>query len=454
MENVDYNFDEPIAALATPWGQSALAVIRTSGTGCIEKIAGIFSNRENLLRAPGYTLVHGNLFDPQTRESVDELIAAVYRAPRSYTGEDSVELFAHGSLPGIQRILEVLFKVGFRQAEPGEFTLRAFLNRKMDLTRAEAVNEIVTAKSYQAQSMALNRLSGAVESRINRIKGKLIEIMSMIELQLDYPEDEAESISIDKEEILKIGEDIKKLAETYKIGRIFQEGISIAITGKTNSGKSSLFNLFLKEDRAIVSEVHGTTRDYIESWVTVKGIPIRLYDTAGLRNTDNFIEMEGIRRTQRIVENANIVLYLVDGIEGITPEDEHFLISNKNGRCVLIWNKIDIVSDKKVPHGFIPLSARTGEGLHTLESEIFRRALGEAAISSSKPVIDSIRQKNLLEKCLHSLENIIQGIENNVPLDVAAVDMREALDALGEITGEVTSTDILNSMFSRFCVGK
>ena len=277
MKNLQYDTDDLITALATPWGESALAVIRTSGKNCIEAVASVFDDSNKLKNADGNTLLRGYIIDPDTKERIDEVVAGIYRNPRSYTGEDLVEIYTHGSLPGIRAVLAALKKGGFRNAGPGEFTLRAFLNKKMDLTRAEAVHEIITSKSRKAQNLALARLSGNVFNKINIIKHSLSDILASVELQLDYAEDEDDpGAGINPEHLKKSRKELEELASTYRIGRLYQDGIKIVLAGRTNAGKSALFNLFLKEDRSIVSDIHGTTRDYIESYISIKGVPVRL----------------------------------------------------------------------------------------------------------------------------------------------------------------------------------
>lgn len=485
MKDLAWNTDDLIYALATPWGESALAVIRTSGAGSVERVAEAFSAGAALSASAGYSLHYGTLREPATDEPVDEVVLAAYRKPKSYTGQDSVEVFCHGSIPGIQRIFDLLRTLGFRPAEGGEFTLRAFLSGRMDLTRAEAVNDIVTAKSRKAQALALHRLSGAVFGRILTVKRSLVELLASIEIRLDYPEDEVEETEPPVEAIEAAESAILRLAASYREGKLYQEGVRIAIAGRTNAGKSSLFNLFLREDRSIVSDVHGTTRDYIESRVSVGGIPVRLYDTAGLRAPDNPVEEEGIRRSRMIVENAEIVLYMLDGTTGPDDEDRRFLEAHGIGlgrgperddtgpdepevvqsdsraggsdadaeKVIPVWNKTDLASES-APEGAVPLSAVTGEGLSRLEEEIGRRLLRGASSAGGEPVIDSARQKELLERAAAALTAVREGFSAGVPLEMTALDLREAVNALGEITGEVTSAEILNTMFSRFCVGK
>ena len=454
MKEHEYNPEDRIAALATPWGTSAIAVIRTTGKDTIGHLDPLFRGRRALAETPSHSLSRGTLLSGQEGPPLDDVLAAVYRPPHSYTGEESVELFVHGSPPGIQGILEALGRAGFRQANRGEFTFRAFLNGKLDLTRAEAVHEVVTAKSGAAQSLALARLSGAVAERIDAAKGELLRLMGLIELQLDYSEDEgeAEDRPVPLEEIDRILKAIRSLSDTFTTGRIYREGIRIALAGRTNAGKSSLFNLFLREDRSIVSEIHGTTRDYIESWITLGGIPAILYDTAGMRAADHPVEAEGIRRTEQVLSGADVVLYLVDAAEGETGEDRRRL-EILGARSVRVWNKVDTVAAGP-PEGYFPVSAVTGEGFKALEEEIRGRALGGTRIDTGEPVIDSMRQKRLLDSAAEALDEARGGIQAGAPLDMIAPDVHEALQSLGEITGEVTREDILDEIFSNFCVGK
>ncbi len=454
MEDQIYDTDAPIVALATAWSESALAVIRTSGQGSILLFSKVFSNPKIILDSDGFTIHYGYIIEPETGSNIDEVTVAVYKTPRSYTGQDSVEIFCHGSLPGIESIISALKKAGFRDAAPGEFTMRAFLNGKMDLSQAEAVAEIVGSKSKQAHSLALNRLSGAVHERIDFIKKKLVDLMSLIEVQLDYPDDEiGGDIDISLEPVIEAEQEISKLIDTYRVGKIFHEGVTVALAGGTNAGKSSLFNLFLREDRSIVSEINGTTRDYIESWITIEGIPVRLIDTAGLRDADHPVEIEGIRRSEDIIKNAALVLYVIDGVTGMTEEDEDlFLKFENNDDYIFIWNKID-ASGLIMPEGILPVSAVTAEGFPGLEDAISSRLTG-IHVSGTELMIDSLRQKDLLLKAKESLEVVRISLTNNISLDAVAMDLKDSLDAIGEITGEVSSVDILNNIFSGFCVGK
>jgi tRNA modification GTPase len=455
MERNEYNAAEPIAALATPWGQSALAVVRVSGPGSLGLLERVCT--APLQEAPGHSLRRGRLIDRFSKppEPIDEVLVAVYRAPRSFTGEEAAEIFTHGSPVILRRVLALLFQAGFRQAGPGEFTLRAFLNGKLDLTEAEAVNELVRAKTDRARALALRRLSGSVEGKIRQIKERLVGLLAAVEARLDYPEEELPGELAPAAELEGLERELESLAASYRIGRIYQEGVSAVLAGRTNSGKSTLFNRLLREERAIVDGEPGTTRDYLEGLIELEGVPVRLYDTAGYRNAAGAVEREGIKRTDAIVAEAQLVLYLVDSSEGLAALDEEFLSQNAgDGRLIRVWTKTDL-GDRACPPGFLPVSAREGRGIAELAGAMTERILaGTGPSGDEAPVIDSLRQKELLERALQAWRAFRRGLEERLALDLAAVDLKEALDALGEITGEVTSQDILNAVFSRFCVGK
>jgi len=451
LEDLPYDTEDPICALATPWAPSALAVIRTTGVGCIEAFAPFFSRPAALNKAPGHTALHGTVVDGAGLP-LDDVVVTVYRAPASATGQDSVEISCHGSLPGLRRILDALTLGGFRPANPGEFTLRGFLNGKLDLTQAEAVQEIVAAKTSRAQSLALDRLSGSVAGRIGAAKSRVLDLMALMNIQLDYAEDDVASVTVPFEVLDEVIGELQRLADSYRTGKVYQEGLTVALAGQTNAGKSSLFNLFLKEDRSIVSDEHGTTRDWLEAWVNLDGLPVRLIDTAGLRDTDSKVEREGIRRSRELIEACDVLLYLVDGARGPDDQDSQFLTDRAHdGRLVLVFTKHDLVA-APAPEG-LWLSTTTGFGFSALEAAIRHKVpTGEGAAGGA--VIDSLRQKQLLDHALASLDQVKKGATAGVPLDMIALDVHEALHALGEITGEVTNAEVLTHMFSSFCVGK
>jgi tRNA modification GTPase len=454
MNHENYDPDDRIAALATPWAESAIAVIRTSGQGSIEVLSPLI--KADLVNQESRKMLYTTLKDPQSGESLDEIMIVPFRAPGSYTGQESVELYCHGSLPGVQKILNLLFRSGFRQASPGEFTFRAFIHGKMDLTRAEAVQEIISSKTGKAQSLALNRLSGVLEKRINHFNDSATGMAALFAIQLDYPDDEVESPPLPLKEIEEIKNGLKELIDSYRVGKIYQEGVVIVLAGRTNVGKSSLFNLFLKEDRSIVSDVHGTTRDYLESWISLGGIPVRLYDTAGLRKFEDSVEEEGIRRTREVMENAHILIYVLDGSIDLSEEEEEMLAQSHpegKGKRVVVWNKADL-SQNRAPAGAIPVSAVTGQGFTELEDALRLQIFADTSQIGAEAVVDSLRQKELLERAFAGVVKVEEAIHNGLPVDVLAMDLHDVLQALGEITGEVSSSDILERMFSNFCVGK
>ncbi len=455
--NPDYQLESLIMALATPRGRSAIAVVRTSGPGCIEVLAVIFSRPDVLKNSDGHRVHHGWILDGN-KARVDEVLLTVFRAPASYTGQDSVEISCHGGLPVVDRLLDVLREAGFRDAAPGEFTFRAFSLGKMDLTRAEAVREIIDSRTDRARALAISRLAGSVKSVIDEVKETVTLQSAVAALALDYPEDEAETVPFNYELIRRSKESLQSLIRSWRTGRLYRDGLKVTLAGPANAGKSSLFNLFLREERSIVTEQPGTTRDWVEAWLNLDGIPLQLMDTAGLRSeTVDPIEIEGIRRTRELLTGSDLVVAVADGTAGfkaaaaLEKEEMELLPGEK---LIKVWNKSDL--SPEIPDGWIGVSAVTGEGFTRLEEEIRSRALdGGAPPEADAPVIDSVRQKELLERAVSALECFSDGALNQgVTVDLLAEDLYEALEALGELTGTVTRTDVLNTVFSSFCVGK
>lgn len=448
---------EPIFALATPMAPAALAVVRTAGDRCIDIVAGLTDRAAAIRNSHGGRLRRATLLDPATGAAVDDVMLGIYRAPASYTGEDAVEIFCHGSLPGIQRILDLLRKAGLRDADPGEFTERAFIAGKLDLTRAEAVNEVVNAHTRAAQQLALSRLSGSVAQEIDAAKGDLATLMAHFTVQLDYPEDEIGPLPLPVERIEALRSRLAGLAATYRTGALFRDGVRIALAGRTNAGKSSLFNALLREDRAIVSATPGTTRDVLEARLDLDGIPVRVFDTAGVRETDESIESEGIRRAGSVRESADLVLYLVDGAAGVDAIDRSTL-KQLGSKAIGVWTKVDLELAGPAPTDFVAVSTTAGPGVRGLVAAIKDRiaATGVAvdAAEHGGVIVDSARQRDLLLRAVDSLQSLTAGIAAQVTVDALSLDLQDALGALGEITGEVSSADILNQVFSNFCVGK
>jgi len=474
--NASYGDDSPIAAFATTPGNSALTLIRCSGKGSIELASSVFAaartknnslqeNKSPLATAPGNTVIHGWIVSNKN-EKIDDVLVSIFRSPKSYTGQDSLDICCHGGAVAGRSVMEALKQAGFRDALPGEFTFRAFMNGKLDLTKAESVMELVSAKTETSRRHAVSRLSGSLHNEIDGIKKLLVDVLAAAEIFLDYSEDE---ISADAEEAegklpkkdtaLEALARLKKLSASWQLERVYQEGLTVVIAGCPNSGKSSLFNALLKEDRSIVTEIPGTTRDWIEAWVTIEGIPIRLIDTAGLRETGDSVEKIGVERSRKLLEESDIVLYLIDGSRGLTAEDKVFIANL--GKHIIIWNKCDIapLPESLRVSGQIPISvsAKTGEGL----VELYAAIISEAGIKDlqlhddpSSARLGTIRQKNLVDTACSSLEEAITLSDNDEPLDIIAPLLKDAVNSLGEITGEVSTADLLEKMFSNFCVGK
>ena len=460
MTNLKYTPEEPIAAIATALAPSALGIVRCSGKNSIELLSKVFSRPKALLEAQGNTIVYGWLVDEKSK--IDEVLVSVFRAPKSFTGEDMVEISCHGGVHVVQTVYNLLLNSGFRAAEKGEFTFRAYINGKADLTKAEAVREIIDSKTDASQSRAAGRLAGNLYETIDGVKKHIVDTLAAIEVEIEYPEDE-ETIadSFDSTELKKAESILEELASSWKSEKIYQDGARVVLCGRTNAGKSSLFNALLKEDRAIVSDIEGTTRDFIESWIDFAGIPARLFDTAGLRETSDVIEAVGVERTRDLSEEADLILYLVDSKSGLNDEDKAFIEEHINGPAtssipiILVWNKCDLAEKPESPFSIpqVRISAKKGIGLGEL-SESVRSALSvSGTFERNSTGLGSERQKISVEKALESVRHAL-ALSEDYALDAVVQDLEDSLDALGEVTGDVTPDDVLGSIFSHFCVGK
>ena len=432
-----YTTEEPIYALATPFSPSALAVIRTSGTDAISLVQKVFKGR--LTDRPNGTAVHGWIVD-KNREKVDEVVALVFNHGHGYTGEEAVEIMCHGSLPVIKKISTTLEEAGFRLALKGEFTYRAFLGGRMDLTEAEAVEELVSAKGERGRKDALSRLSGSIKNEADKAKDEIINILASLEVQLDYGEDDIpEEWIFPIERVDAIINRLEKIRGTYASSRLYSQGAKVVLAGSTNAGKSSLFNALLKENRAIVSSVAGTTRDYIETECEMNGIPVRLFDTAGLRSSGDEIEKEGILRSKELMDEADLVVYVIAPGE-VEPKE-------KMENAIYIHSKSDIA-----PGEGITFSSITGEGLDKVVDAITTFLSRDKRSVSDVPVIESERQERKLGETIDALKDAEKARDCSV--DIIALYFQSALSALSELTGETTSDDILEVLFSSFCLGK
>ncbi len=424
----------------------------------------------------GNTLVYGWIIDEDKK--IDEVMLAVYRAPKSFTGEDMVEVFCHGGPAVVMAIQNLMLKIGFRQANRGEYTFRAFINGKTDLTRAEAVKEIIDSHTDVSRSHAAGRLAGSLFTEIDSIKKLIIDTLAAIEVEIEYPEDE-ETIadSFDREDIETAARRLEALVDSWRGEKLYQDGARVVLAGRTNAGKSSLFNAILKEERAIVSDIEGTTRDWLESWASINGIPVRLFDTAGLRQTSDVIEAQGVEISRNLVQDADVVLYLVDGTQGMNDEDREF-IENCEEPLIVVFTKSDKNSDNTGCCGVSPLegvasnevrargmlsptickiSSKTGEGMAELFSQIYgilTAGIAGATTERSQAGLGSARQKEAVAAALESVRHALVSADDNYTLDAVVQDLEDALDSLGEVTGDVTPDDVLGSIFANFCVGK
>lgn len=434
---IGYTTEEPIYALATPFSPSALAVIRTSGKEAISLFGKVFKGR--VKDRPSGTAVHGWILD-KNREKVDEVVALVYTHGHGYTGEEAVEIMCHGSLPVIRKVSSTLEEAGFRRALKGEFTYRAFIHGRMDLTEAEAVEELVSAKGERSREDALSRLSGSIRKEAEKARDEIVQILASLEVQLDYGEDEIpEEWIFPKERVEGIIERLERIRSTYSSSRLYSQGAKVVLAGRTNAGKSSLFNALLKENRAIVSDTEGTTRDYIEAQVEMEGIPVRLFDTAGLRDSGDDIEKEGIRRSEELMDSADLVVYV------LSPEDEK--IEEKRDRTIFVHSKSDIAESEG-----ISFSSLTGDGISSVVEAIVSYLTKESRGAEDVPVIESERQERKLGETVEALREAEQN--SNESVDIIALFFQSALSSLSELTGETTSDDILEVLFSSFCLGK
>ena len=485
MELSAYTPEEPIAAIATAFAPAALAIVRASGKNAIERAARVFSHPERLLNAKGGTIHHGWVraflhTGPQDNADnpslIDEVMAAVYRAPHSFTGEDSVELFCHGGLPVVKGIYELLLAQGFREALPGEFTFRAFINGKTDLTRAEAIREITESKTLQASQKAAARLAGTLREELASVKNLLLDALAAIEAEIEYPEDEHAFADgkIDVENLATAQKKLDALCDSWMSEKLYQEGARVVLCGKTNAGKSSLFNAILKEDRAIVSTTHGTTRDWIEGDASFGGVPVTLFDTAGIRDTFDAIEREGVDRAKNLIAQADVVVYVIDSAAERSREDADFIATFEKkfaAPLIIALNKNDVAQswtgggyhrNKVRCRGGLPpsnkkeifVSAKTGEGISNLV-EAITRALGVMPHAQKETAaLGSARQKKACEEALDSVRHALAAAGGEFALDAVADDIEGALYSLREITGEVTPDNILDTVFSKFCLGK
>jgi tRNA modification GTPase len=458
------NLHEPtIAAIATPPGPGGIGIIRISGPESKAILSKLFKPRAKIKQFTSHQLYYGWIAPPENDFPLDEVLAVYMKAPGTYTREDVVEIHCHGSFIILQEILSHIFLAGARPAEPGEFTKRAFLSGRIDLTQAEAVIELLNVKTKKGLDIAVQQLRGNLHSEIKAVRDILLNILAIIEVAIDFPEEEGDIIEPSTrqreicEQVLPV---LKRLIQSSDKGQIFREGISIVIIGKPNVGKSSLLNALLKRDRAIVTEIPGTTRDTIEEYLNIHGMPVKIVDTAGIRKAEGAVEIIGVQRSKEKLAEADLVLFVIDSSAPLQAEDQELHESIGEKQVLIVANKSDIASQQDFSAFFprtpiISLSAKKLEGIKELEDAIFRQVTNELPDwDPGCASVPNLRHKSSLEKCLRACDRIISGLQLHTPADLLAIDLQSSLDALGDIVGYTTTEDILDKIFAEFCIGK
>lgn len=456
------NLSDTIAAISTPIGEGGISVIRISGSKAFKITEEIFyksidkNKKTDIKDIPSHTIHFGYLFED--KNLVDEVLISIFKKPNSYTGEDTIEISSHGGVLVTQKILSVILRQGGRLAEPGEFTKRAFLNKRLDLSQAEAVADLIKAKTDSAHESSLKQLEGSLSKYISSVRQEIIDATSLIELELDFSEEDLEFVSKDefRKKIIVLTEKLNDIISSYISGKIIRDGINLVISGRTNSGKSSLFNQLLKSDRAIVSNIKGTTRDYLQENIIINGILFNLTDTAGIRKSEDEIEAEGIKRSFQKIEEADFVIYLIDSSETkeiICEEIEFYQKNFDSKKSLLTFSKNDLKKPYKEEN--ISISIFDDDSLRNLKQKIIGRVKENTiSKSSSEIILTNMRHKICLENVVNSLKQVIDSIDKKMSGEFISVDLRNALNYLGEITGEVTNEEILNNIFKKFCIGK
>ncbi|GIX07209.1 MAG: tRNA modification GTPase MnmE [Candidatus Poribacteria bacterium] len=458
---------DTIAAIATPRGVGAIGIVRVSGDRALEIARRLFRpSRGGEYRPRGsHRLQHGFLIDPQDGSPVDEVLIAYFRAPRTYTGEEMIEIYGHGGPYVLSRILELVCRSGARPAEPGEFTKRAFLNGRIDLSQAEAVADLIHAQTEAGLRAATAQLRGRLSARIRQLREQLIAVLAEVEAQIDFPDEDLDFQPPERllEELDRVEGELLQLLEEAERGRIVRDGLRLAIVGKPNVGKSSLLNALLNEERAIVTEIPGTTRDVIEEVLDLRGVPVRVADTAGIRQASDPVEQEGVRRSQERIEQADLVLVVLDTSRPLDADDAAVFKHTQGRRRIFVLNKSDLparwgaeaLAPWRAPEEpWVRLSLIGHPDLSPLVEAIVETAVGDASLGAEPPLITNLRHRQALEEALQALRYAQTSLREGAPPELVAVDLRGALSAVGEIVGETTPDEVLDRIFSTFCIGK
>jgi len=458
---------DTIAAVATPRGEGGIGIVRISGPDALRIAERLFCPSRRRVYRPrrSHTLTHGVIRSPETGEVVDEVLVAYFRAPNTYTGEEIVEIHGHGGPLVLSRILELVWEAGARPARPGEFTLRAFLNGRLDLAQAEAVADVIAAKTEWSLRAATAQLRGSLSREVERLRKTLLSVLAEVEAHVDFPDEDLDLATTDAliEQVRSVDEAIRRLLAEAEQGRILRDGLNVVIVGKPNVGKSSLLNALLREDRAIVTPIPGTTRDVIEDYLNLRGIPVRLSDTAGIRETGDPVEREGVARSQRQAASADLLLLVLDTSRPLDDDDRSLLESSSGRPRLLVLNKTDLPAawseEALEPYRLdeapvVSLSLKTGEGMDALLDTLAKAALGNRGLGAEPPLVTNVRHRQALKDASVALSHALDSLRKGLPSELVAVDLRGALNAVGLIVGETATEELLDLIFSRFCIGK
>ena len=456
--------ENTIVAISTAMGNGGIGIVRMSGEKSFEILDKIFRPKNNDGFIKGYQIKYGNIIDPKNEEIVDEVLVSYFVAPKSYTTENMCEINTHGGMVVEKRILELCLENGAEIAGPGEFTKRAFLNGRIDLSQAEAIIDLINSKTVREAKESINQLEGHLSSKIENIRQKMLNLMIAIDVNIDYPEYDEEEVTKNRSlgELRMISEELIKLENSFNSGKILRDGVKTVILGKTNAGKSSLLNRILKEDRAIVSNIEGTTRDTIEEFVDVEGIPLKLIDTAGIRNSSNEIEQIGIQKSKKLADSADLIIAIFDITKNLTEDDQELLEIIKDKECIILLNKIDVLSEnielekrlKSINKNILKISAMEDIGIQQLFDKIVEIYSFNNDSLSNDVLISNERHKNLIQKARIEIDEAINAAENDMYIDIISIYITNAMNYLAEITGNNVTDDVINEIFKKFCLGK
>lgn len=456
---------DTITSISTPMGEGAIGIVRLSGVDAVDIADKLYKGKERLEDVTSHTINYGHIIDPESNEVVEEVMVSVLRAPKTFTREDIVEINCHGGILTINRILELTMTYGARMADPGEYTKRAFLNGRIDLSQAEAVMDFIRSKTDRASKVAMNQIEGRLSDMIKRQRQSILEILAQVEVNIDYPEyddveDATTEVLLGKSNEIKT--EINKLLDTGTQGKIMREGLSTVIVGKPNVGKSSMLNNLIQDNKAIVTEVPGTTRDTLEEYVNVRGVPLRLVDTAGIRDTENIVERIGVERSRKALGEADLILFVLNYNERLTDEDRKLYEVIKNEDAIVIVNKMDLdkhldLDEVKDMIGDMPLiqtSMLKQEGIDQLEIQIRDLFFGGDVQNQDMTYVSNSRHISLLKQARNTIQDAIDAAESGVPMDMVQIDLTRTWEILGEIIGESASDELIDQLFSQFCLGK